>query len=84
MGRVVRAHAVVVAVYAFASLLLVPREAAAETMESALAKAYAGNPQLNAQRAIVRQNDEGVSQALSGISPDPLGDRLGRKSNIRI
>jgi len=38
-------------------------------MESALAKAYAGNPQLNAQRAIVRQNDEGVAQALSGYRP---------------
>ena len=38
-------------------------------MESALAKAYANNPQLNAQRTIVRQNDEGVSQALSGYRP---------------
>ncbi len=38
-------------------------------MESALAKAYEGNPQLNAQRAIVRQSDEGVSQALSGYRP---------------
>jgi len=46
-----------------------PRQLAAETMESALAKAYEGNPQLNAQRAIVRQTDEGVSQALSGYRP---------------
>ncbi|HXX02950.1 MAG TPA: TolC family outer membrane protein [Xanthobacteraceae bacterium] len=46
-----------------------PREAAAETMLSALAKAYTGNPQLNAQRAIVRQTDEGVAQALSGYRP---------------
>ncbi len=38
-------------------------------METALARAYQGNPQLNAQRAIVRQNDEGVSQALSGYRP---------------
>ncbi len=38
-------------------------------MESALARAYQGNPQLNAQRTIVRQNDEGVSQALSGYRP---------------
>lgn len=38
-------------------------------MESALAKAYQNNPQLNAQRAIVRQNDEGVTQALSGYRP---------------
>src|SRR5215472_14846417 len=41
----------------------------AETMESALAKAYENNPQLNAQRAIVRQTDEGVAQALSGYRP---------------
>jgi len=41
----------------------------AETMQSALAKAYENNPQLNAQRAIVRQTDESVAQALSGYRP---------------
>jgi outer membrane protein len=46
-----------------------PRNAAAETIEAALARAYQGNPQLNAQRTIVRQTDEGVSQALSGYRP---------------
>jgi outer membrane protein len=59
--------ATVVAVIALVAAA--PRELAAETMESALARAYQGNPQLNAQRAIVRQNDEGVSQALSGYRP---------------
>ena len=49
--------------------LAAPSNLAAETMESVLARAYQGNPQLNAQRAIVRQNDEGVSQALSGYRP---------------
>jgi outer membrane protein len=48
---------------------LAPSELAAETLQSALAKAYERNPQLNAQRAIVRQSDEGVSQALSGYRP---------------
>jgi outer membrane protein len=43
--------------------------AGAETLESALAKAYQNNPQLNAQRAIVRQTDETVPQALSGYRP---------------
>ena len=52
-----------------ALIIFAQPQARAETMESALAKAYAGNPQLNAQRAIVRQNDEGVSQALSGYRP---------------
>ncbi|MGA3309709.1 MAG: TolC family outer membrane protein [Xanthobacteraceae bacterium] len=54
---------------ALALVVAAPPELAAETMESALARAYEGNPQLNAQRAIVRQNDEGVAQALSGYRP---------------
>jgi outer membrane protein len=44
--------------------------ARAETIESALAKAYQNNPQLNAQRAIVRQIDENVPQALAGMRPN--------------
>jgi outer membrane protein len=44
-------------------------DAAAETLEAALAHAYANNPQLNAQRALVRATDEGVPQALSGYRP---------------
>jgi outer membrane protein len=47
-----------------------PQAAKAETIESALARAYENNPQLNAQRAIVRQTDEGVPQALSGYRPN--------------
>src|SRR3982074_361026 len=43
--------------------------ASAETIEAALARGYRNNPQLNAQRAIVRQTDEGVPQALSGYRP---------------
>jgi outer membrane protein len=46
-----------------------PHEAVAETIEAALARAYENNPQLNAQRAIVRQTDESVPQALSGYRP---------------
>jgi outer membrane protein len=61
----VAATAVVASVFVLAA----PAELAAETMESALARAYQGNPQLNAQRAIVRQSDEGVPQALSGYRP---------------
>jgi outer membrane protein len=56
-------------VIATAFAVFAPRAAAAETMQSALAKAYENNPQLNAQRAIVRQSDEGVAQALSGYRP---------------
>ena len=40
-----------------------------DTLFGALAQAYQVNPQLNSQRAIVRQTDEGVPQALSGYRP---------------
>ena len=50
-------------------LATIPRQATAETIEAALARAYQNNPQLNAQRAIVRQTDEGVPTALSGYRP---------------
>jgi outer membrane protein len=43
--------------------------ALAETLESALIKAYQDNAQLNAQRASVRATDENVPQALSGYRP---------------
>jgi len=48
---------------------LFPSAAPAETIESALVKAYQNNPQLNSQRASVRAIDEGVPQALSGYRP---------------
>lgn len=41
----------------------------ADTIESALVRAYRDNPQLNAQRASVRSTDENVPQALSGYRP---------------
>lgn len=41
----------------------------ADTMESALRRAYQNNPQLNAQRALVRAADENVPQALAGYRP---------------
>jgi outer membrane protein len=44
-------------------------EAAAETLESALARAYRNNPTLNAQRANTRATDEDVAQAKAGYRP---------------
>jgi outer membrane protein len=61
--------AVAALLFCAALSVVAPRPLAAETMESALAKAYQNNPQLNAQRAIVRQADEGVPEALSGYRP---------------
>ncbi|MDJ1157021.1 TolC family outer membrane protein [Chelatococcus sp. SYSU_G07232] len=43
--------------------------ALAETLESALVKAYGGNPTLNAQRALLRATDENVPRAKSGYRP---------------
>jgi outer membrane protein len=45
----------------------------ADTMESALLRAYRNNPQLNAQRASVRVIDENVPQALAGYRPKVAG-----------
>ena len=67
-GRVARS--VGAAVFAAVVTVAAPaRPVAAENLWSALAKAYQNNPQLNAQRAIVRQTDENVPQALSGYRP---------------
>ncbi|MBI4275476.1 MAG: TolC family outer membrane protein [Rhizobiales bacterium] len=48
---------------------VVTLEAHADTLETALIQAYQNNPQINAQRALVRSTDEGVPQALSGYRP---------------
>jgi outer membrane protein len=58
-------------------LALVTYEARAETLESALIKAYGNNPQLNAERANVRATDEGVAKAQSGYRP-----KLTASSNL--
>src|SRR6516225_8105594 len=60
-----------------AMLALMTYQARAETLESALIKAYGNNPQLNAQRANVRATDEGVSKAQSGYRP-----KLTASSNL--
>lgn len=42
---------------------------ASTSLEEALVQAYQNNPQINAQRALVRATDEAVPQALSGYRP---------------
>ena len=66
--RVLR-HVAGPACLSIAALLLASSGVRAESMQSALARAYADNPQLNAQRANVRATDENVPQALSGYRP---------------
>ncbi|WP_298255880.1 TolC family outer membrane protein [Bradyrhizobium sp.] len=48
---------------------MAPTPLRADTMERALRRAYQNNPQLNAQRALVRATDENVPQALAGYRP---------------
>jgi outer membrane protein len=58
-----------VAIAALASGAAGSGRASAETLQGALAKAFLNNPQLNAQRAVVRQASEQVNVALSGYQP---------------
>ena len=54
---------------AVAAAMLCLDGAWADTLEGALSHAYLNNPQLNAQRALVRATDEGVPTALAGYRP---------------
>jgi len=56
--------------------------ARAETLDSALARAYQNNPNLNAQRANVRATDENVPRAKAGFRPEvnATADLIGRYS----
>ena len=58
-------------------------EVLADTLESALGLAYRNNPQLSAQRALVRATDEGVPQALAGYRPriSATADRKSTRLN---
>jgi outer membrane protein len=62
-------HFIIMSAGALTAICVSAPELLAETIESALVKAYQGNPQLNAQRALVRATDENVPQALSGYRP---------------
>jgi outer membrane protein len=59
----------VVSTFMASALVLSSVAVQADTLNSALANAYQNNPQLNSQRAVVRQTDEQVPQALSGYKP---------------
>lgn len=66
-ARATRPAGVIAAIWLAA--LAGSRPVAAETMKSALVKAYKNNQQINVQRALVRATDENVPQALSGYRP---------------
>lgn len=52
------------------ALVLCASSAAAEPLAAALARTYRGNPQLSAERARQRSDDENVPRALSGFRPN--------------
>src|SRR5215467_901928 len=54
---------------ALCSALFAPGSAGAQTLTQALAEAYNTNPQLLAQRALLRETDEQVPQALANWRP---------------
>jgi len=68
MGLGVTRPIVAIAIIGVASLAA-STIARADTLEWALVQAYQNNPQLNAQRAALRAQDEAVPQALSGYRP---------------
>ncbi|MEH3143940.1 MAG: TolC family outer membrane protein [Methylobacterium frigidaeris] len=55
------------------TMVMAVQGVSAETLESALARAYGGNPQLNASRAGLRATDESVAQAKAGYRPTVSG-----------
>ena len=61
------------AVIAVIAAIAMTCPAAADTLAGSLALAYENNPQVNAQRAILRQQDEAVPRALSGYRPRVTG-----------
>lgn len=65
--------AVSVAALLAATSLISAGSVRSETIQGALARAYQGNPELNAQRATARAADESVPQALSGYRPKVTG-----------
>jgi outer membrane protein len=69
MAGVQRRFAIRAVTIAAAAIMSTAGQAAADTLLGALAQAYQVNPELNSQRAIVRQTDEGVPQALSDYRP---------------
>ena len=69
IGRRRRALSLKVAAAAFTIPFIVGLPARAQTLTEALSYAYNNNPQLLAQRALLRVTDEQVPQALSGWRP---------------
>lgn len=77
-GRTARALACAVATLA----LVLASPGQAETISSALSRAYMGNPDLNQQRAGARATDENVARAKAGFRPTVQGTASFGYNNI--
>ncbi len=66
----VKRAGIVALVAAAAYVLAGHRRVAADSLEMALVQAYQNNPQVNAQRALVRATDEDVAAGIGGISAE--------------
>ena len=71
------------AALAVGTLLSTPNLSLAETLTSALAKAYSNNQDLNAARAQLRATDENVPQARAGLRPFVSGVGNARLNRSR-
>lgn len=71
---------------ALASLIVAagPQPVSAETLQQALASAYAYNPRLDAERARLRATDEEVARAKSGYRPTITGQADIQYDNTNI
>jgi outer membrane protein len=74
----------IVAVFVVALAATAFTGARAETMSTALARAYQSNPDLNQQRAGVRAQDENVPRATSAYRPTVTGTAQYGYSNLAI
>lgn len=82
--RALKRRRVVALALGLGGLLAVAPPLRAESLNEAMAKAYAGNPQLQAQRARLRAVDEEISQALSGWRPTVTVNTSVGKSSLEI
>ncbi len=68
---------------AVVTALVVASPAGAETLESALSRAYQANPALNAARANLRATDEDVNRFQAGYRPNARSRPISASSSSR-
>src|SRR6266566_6203049 len=82
-GAGIRSLSVMVALTIIVSLMTAA-SCIAESLPEAMAKAYQGNPSLNAERARQRGTDENVPQALAGYRPQIVASLTAGLQAVRV